>query len=213
MIKKLFQFIKWVYWDFRHPRPKRPFGITCYVGLPGTGKTLSMVEKLLSLRIQFPKAKIYTNFGFKYENGPIKCWEDLVRLDNGSDGIIFALDEVHTIWRNTEFSNVPQEILEMFSQNRKFAKQLICTSQTYADLVVHIKRRCHFIIECRNIANRWIFQRAFRPDEYKEKDGEYKPRRRAWRYSFIASNFIYDSYDTYAVIERIKSEIEARPAH
>ena len=80
---------------------------------------------------------------------------------------------------------------------------MVCTAQSYSDVVIDVRRRCHYIVECRNIAQRWIFQRAFRPDDYKEKDGEYTPRRRAWRRSFIATNFIYDSYDTFAIIKSI----------
>jgi len=205
--RKLKEFIKWKLWDRKNKPIKRPFGITCFVGLPGQGKTLSLVENLLQLKIQFPKAKIFTNFGFKYEDGQVTSWRDLVDLENGDDGIIFGLDEVHDIFDRKDWSTMPKSVLALFSMNRKHAKQFICTAQNYNDIVVDIRRRCHYIIECRNLANRWIFQRAFAPDNWKEKDGEYKPRIRAWRRSFIASNFIYESYDTYAIIERIRQDI------
>lgn len=209
-IRKIFQFLKWKIYDIKHQSPKRPYGITCYVGLPGAGKTLSLAENLLRLKMEFPQAKIYTNFGFKYEDGALTNWQQLVNLHNGEDGIIFGLDEVHDIFDRKEWKSMPKTVLQLFSQNRKFAKKIICTSQSFADIVIDIRRRCHFIIECRNIASRWIFQRAFRPDDYKEKDGVYTPRRRAWRYSFIASNTIYNCFDSYKVIENImKGEAEA----
>jgi len=204
MFKKLFQFAKLKYWDYKNPQPKRVFGISCYVGLPGEGKTLSLVEKLNQLKVKFPKAKIYTNFGYVGETGKIERWQDLVDLQNGENGVIFGLDEVHDIFDRKEWLSMPQSVLSLFSQNRKHAKQFICTAQSFADIVIDIRRRCHFIIECRNLANRWIFQRAFRPEDFKEKDGEYTPRRRAWRYSFIATNAIYNAYDTYAIIESVR---------
>jgi len=202
MIKNFFRFIYWKWYDLRHPISERPYGISCYIGLPGTGKTLSLAYKLMQLKMQFPKAKIYTNFGFKYEDGAIETWHNLIDYKN-DEGVIFGLDEVHSIWSRYESQKMPMEILELFSQNRKWSKQMVCTSQTYADIVVDIRRRCHFIIECRNIGKRWIFQRAFRPEDYKEKDGEYTARHRAWRLNFIADNIVYHSYDTYAVIESI----------
>lgn len=204
MFKKLFQFIKWKYWDFRNPQPKRPFGITCYVGLPGQGKTLSLVENLYRLKAQFPKALIYTNFGFLLQDGSIDKWEDMVDIKNGVEGVIFGLDEVQNIFNNKNWDKFPPEMMSLITQNRKYAKQIICTAQSFATMDISFRRLCHYIIECRNFANRWIFQRAFLPDDYKEKDGEYTPRRRAYRYSFIASNTIYDSYDTYAIIKSIR---------
>lgn len=208
MIKKFFRLLYWKWWDIRHKQRKRPFGISCYIGLPGSGKTLSLSEKLMQLKTQFPKAKIYTNFGWRYQNDAIKDWRDLIEYENGEDGIIFGLDEVHSVFDRYDAGKIPREILEVFSQNRKMAKQMLCTAQSYADILVDIRRRCHYIIECRNFLNRWIFQKAFAPEDYKEKDGEYTARQRAWRYSFIATNFIYDSYDTYAVIRNIKEQLK-----
>jgi ATP-dependent Clp protease ATP-binding subunit ClpX len=204
--KKIPKFLFWKYWDFKHPQISRPYGITCYVGLPGFGKTLSLVEKLLELKRKYPKAIIITNFGFKYQDYDLKDWRDFVNIENGEDGVIFGVDEVQDIFNRTDWQNMPKAILSIFAQNRKHAKQFVCTSQSFADIVIDIRRRAHFIIECRNLANRWIFQRAFTPDEYTEKDGVYIARRRAWRYSFIATNDIYDSYDTYEVIRKIMTE-------
>lgn len=198
--KKLFQFIKWKIYDLKNPPPVRPYGITCYVGLPGKGKTLSLVEELFSLKKKFPKAKIYTNFGFKLQDGSIKGWKDLVDFKNGEDGVIFGLDEVHDLFGRKDWASMPPEILSLFSQNRKHAKQFLCTAQAYADIGVDLRRRCHYIIECRNWANRWIRQLWFKPENYKEFDGQRTTRKRAKRTSFIATNDIYNAYDTYALI-------------
>lgn len=207
---KLFEFLQLLYYDFKHPPIIRPYGITCYVGLPGCGKTLSMAERLLDLKLQFPKAKIYTNFGFKDQDGIITRWEDLVTIENGEDGVIFGLDEVHDIFNRKDWADMPSTVLTMFSQNRKMAKQFICTAQSFADVGIDLRRRCHYIIECSNIRGRWVFQRAFLPTDYAERDGTRSERRRAWRYNFIADNEIYESYDTYALIKSIRSDISKK---
>jgi len=208
--KKLGLFLRWKIYDFRHPPKVRPYGITCYVGLPGKGKTLSLVEKLLRLKKQFPEAKIYTNFGFSAEDGKVNGWQDLLKYENGDDGVIFGLDEVHDLFGRKDWASMPSSILSLFSQNRKHAKQFICTAQSFADIGIDLRRRCHFIIECNNFANRWILQRAFRPEDYKEFDGVRTNRIRAWRYSFIADDFIYNAYDTYALINSISPQIEKK---
>lgn len=204
--KKLFLFIQCKIWDYRNPQEYRPYGIRCYVGLPGTGKTLSLVEQLIVAKSVYPKIKIYTNFGFIHEDGPLKSWQDLVDLENGNDGIIFALDEVHTMFGRKDWQSIPPAILQVFSQNRKMAKQFLCTAQSYADIVVDLRRRCEYIIECNSFMTRWVIQRAFTASNYQsDHDTERTYRKRAFRHSFIATNEIYNSYDTYAVIESLRS--------
>ncbi len=205
MLRKIWWFCVWKYYDYRHKPKKRPYGIYCYVGLPGQGKTLSMVEKLYQLKKEFPQAKIYTNFGFRFQHGHIDDWHQLVELQNGEDGIIFAIDEIQNTFSSRKWKNFPMEMLSLITQNRKQAKQFLCTAQSFDMIDINFRRICNYIVECRNLSNRWIFQRAFLPDEYKVKDGVYTPRRRAWRYSFIADNKIYYSYDTYKIIESMMS--------
>ncbi|MEI9966980.1 MAG: hypothetical protein WDN67_05175 [Candidatus Moraniibacteriota bacterium] len=133
----------------------------------GSGKTLSLVEKLELSRRKFPRAKIYTNFGYVNQHGAIEKWQDLITFDNGDEGVIFGLDEVHSIFDRKGWSKMPPEILELFSQNRKEAKQLLCTAQAFEDIVIDIRRRTHLIIECRMILNRWVLERAFYKSDYK----------------------------------------------
>lgn len=200
--------MKWKLWDYRNKTPKRPYGIYCYVGLPGQGKTLSMVEHLYRLKEEYPKAKIYTNFGFTEQDGHIDHWTDLIKINNGADGVIFAIDEVQNTFNSRKWKDFPPDMLSLITQNRKQAKQFLCTSQSFDMIDINFRRVCNYIIECRNLQNRWIWQRAFHPEDYREKDGAYKPRRRAWRYSFIADNRHYNSYNTYMIIEAMLSDKE-----
>lgn len=204
---KIFEFLKWVIYDLKHPKKDRPYGITCYVGLPGTGKTLSMSEKLLQLKQRFPKAVFYTNFAWIHEDGQITSWRDLKNINNGEDGVIFAIDEVQDIFGRKDWVKMPKYILSLFAQNRKHAKMFVCTSQAYADIVIDLRRRCHWIIECSNLWGRWVFQRYYKNQDYiaiENKDNEYRLGKCRHKYDFIASNSIYDSYDTYKIIDTIE---------
>jgi len=204
-LKKLLKFFYWLWYDFKNPPKKRPYGIYCYIGLPGSGKTLALVERLNNLKLEFPKAKIMTNFGYKKEDEPLLSWRQLVSEKNGEDGIIFGLDEAQGVFDRKDWSKIPKNILTVFAQNRHHAKMFLCTSQAYEDIAIDLRRRCHLIIECINLfgANRWIYERGFRPENWALKDGQFRIRTRAFRYTFVADNEIYNAYDTYQDIEDI----------
>jgi len=207
MIKKFFRFLYWKFWDWRNPFPKRPFGIICFVGLYGQGKTLSLSEKLMRLKIEFPKAVIWTNFYWKYQDGQITNWEQLLSVKNGDDGVIFGIDEVSSVWDRWMGKKLPIEVMELFRENRKEAKMIVATAQHFNKIVVDFRDLCHEIIEVNNIGKRWVFQRAFHVNDWKEADGEFSKRHRLWRYSFIANNFIYNSFDSFAKIQNISRTV------
>lgn len=60
----------------------RGYGFWCYCGLGGSGKTLSMVNQLLKIKKKYPDVKILTNFNFKYADGKIESWRDLLNTTN-----------------------------------------------------------------------------------------------------------------------------------
>jgi hypothetical protein len=199
-MKKFFSFLRWKIWDYRHPIPRRPWGVWAFVGRPGAGKTLSMVEKLQTLKQEFPRALVYTNFGFLGEDGSLEDWRAMVELDNGNDGIIFALDEANGIFNSRSWKTFPPEVFTLFAQNRHQAKMFLMTSQSFHELDKQIRTKCSYIVECKTLAGRWTFQRAFFPESYPDNPtiDEIRPRFRVWRRSFIASNAVYDAYDTFS---------------
>jgi hypothetical protein len=204
MFKKLWKFIRIKNWDRKNPQTVRPYGIWIFTGLPGKGKTLSLSEYLFQCRKKFPSAKIYTNFGWKQEDGSLSDWKQLIDLDNGEDGIIFGIDEVHSLFGRKDWKDIPKEVLSLFSQNRKMSKQIVCTAQTFGDVLIDIRRRTHFVISCITFAKRWVFQRAYSVQDYSDEGERREKRRTSWKYSFIADNSIYESYDTYKFIETLK---------
>ncbi len=60
----------------------RGYGFWMYCGLGGSGKTISMVEYLTRMKKKYPKVKILTNFDFKFSDGKIENWEDLIKTEN-----------------------------------------------------------------------------------------------------------------------------------
>lgn len=207
VFKQFFVFLWWKWKDSRKPFKQRPFGIFCYVGRPGFGKTLSMVDKLNNLKIKFPKALVYTNFGYIYQHGEITCQNDLLEIENGEDGVIFGIDELQNTFNSRNWNAFPPEMLSLITQNRKKSKMILCTAQSFSMIDKNFRLICNYIVECRNMGGRWFFQRAFEPEDYKEADGVFTPRNRAWRHSFIATNEIFNSYNTLEVIDAILKDV------
>jgi hypothetical protein len=206
---KFLQFLYWCWHDFRHPIESRPFGIYCLVGLPGSGKTLSAVKMIEEQKQKFPNALVCTNFGYYKQDFALNHWEDLINIKNGSSGVIFVIDEVHDTFDRNDFKIMPKSILSLFSQNRKHAKMFICTDQAYNDIVIDIRRRTHAVIECVGLKTRstvrWVFQKWYNPKAY--VDGFLQPDSRVLRRdSFICDDDLFDSYDTYAVVQSLRGD-------
>lgn len=60
----------------------RGYGFHIFCGLGGSGKTVSLVNRLLAMKEKYPNLKIYTNFYFTGADGFINDWRDLIEITN-----------------------------------------------------------------------------------------------------------------------------------
>ena len=125
--------------------PKRGrFGVYCYCGKQGSGKTYSVVE-FLKQQNHIP---IYSNIstlkGIKYTyfNG----FDKLLELRNEHDCII-VYDEIFTaLTKSTKLSN---EVLDFLSQMRKRRIVFLTTAQEWLEINITLRRYCRYQIECK----------------------------------------------------------------
>ena len=126
--------------------PKRGrFGVYCYCGKQGSGKTYSVVEFLK----QQPKdMHIYANINslhginYKYFNG----FDNLLKLRDEHDCII-VYDEIFTaLTKSTKLSN---EVLDFLSQMRKRRIVFLTTAQEWLEINITLRRYCRYQIECK----------------------------------------------------------------
>jgi len=184
-----------------------PYGITMFVGLPGTGKTISMVEYLLHLRYAYPGIKIYTNFGFALEDGAIENLDDFKNI-NDENGVVFAVDEVQLSFQARKFTTFPGEMIYVLTQNRKFRKHFVCTAQLFEHVDKTFRDLTNLVVDCRALKKRWFFQSAYLGVEYKR---HYDPDAKKapvvmWRHSFVCPDWLFDYYDTNKVVEAFDRE-------
>lgn len=125
--------------------PKRgKFGVYCYCGKQGSGKTYSVVE---FLKNQDKDIKIYSNISsikgihYTYFNG----FDNLLKLRDEHDCII-VYDEIFTAL--TKSSKMTTDVLDFLSQMRKRRIVFLTTAQEWLEINITLRRYCRYQIEC-----------------------------------------------------------------
>lgn len=139
------------------------YGVYCYVGKQGSGKTLSLTSYLLDNNGKFP---IYANMkslkGIKYTY--IKDFDELLSLRSKSNCII-VYDEIFTAL--TKSSKINTDILDFLSQMRKRKIIFLTTAQEWLEIPITLRRYCRYQIDCK-LYNFWfigILKKTFRNAE------------------------------------------------
>lgn len=144
--------IKWSTFFKKGFKPLRgKFGVYCYCGKQGSGKTYSVVEFILNN----PNIEIYGNVksldyldNYTYFNG----FNELLKLRDKSNCIIFY-DEIFTAL--TKSTKINSDVLDFLSQMRKRRIVFLTTAQEWLEIPITLRRYCRYQIEC-NMINVYI---------------------------------------------------------
>ncbi len=151
--------IKWKTFFKKGFAPKRgKFGIYCYCGKQGQGKTYSAVEYLLQNKDKRIYSNVQTIKGVKYT--PIGGFDALLKLRSETDCIILY-DEIFTAL--TRSSRINTDVLDFLSQMRKRRIIFITTAQEWLEINITLRRYCRYQIDCRmrNILGLGILTKKF----------------------------------------------------
>lgn len=193
--------IKWKTFFKKGFAPKRgKFGIYCYCGKQGQGKTYSAVEYLLQNKDKRIYSNVQTIKGVKYT--PIGGFDDLLKLRSETDCIILY-DEIFTAL--TRSSRINTDVLDFLSQMRKRRIIFITTAQEWLEINITLRRYCRYQIDCRmrNILGLGILTKKFHDAEsmkWSTLDNEYvAPLQET---SISKCNLeVANAYDTFEQIE------------
>ena len=129
-------------------------GLLLFCGSQGQGKTSSAVQYLWNIVQDYPKARIVTNVDICFMGIPneiciYKDTDDLARYgNNGTDGVIFLIDEIHLQWNSLESKSVsPADMIE-FAQSRKQRRLIIGTSQRVTRLAKPMREQLKYVVDC-----------------------------------------------------------------
>lgn len=181
-----------------------PAGIWVFCGPQGSGKTLSAVQCLKRMCDEYPKAIVCSNLdikGIKNEVIPFTDYEQLSTLNNGIEGIIFFLDELHILWNSLESKDIPISEMACFCQMRKNRRVIIGTSQVYSRIAKPIREQLQYAIDCRNYFGIVQVNQILDPSECIEKNGNIEAKLVGTKIWFHHPD-LYHSYDTLFKIEK-----------
>lgn len=137
--------IKWKTFLKKGFAPKRgKFGVYCYCGKQGSGKTYSVVDFLRENSHLDIYANISTlqDINYTYFSG----FNELLQLRDKTDCII-VYDEIFTAL--TKSSRINQDVLDFLSQMRKRRIIFLTTAQEWLEINITLRRYCRYQIECR----------------------------------------------------------------
>lgn len=184
------------------PNAFREFGLHMFCGEQGSGKTISVIQKLHELKQIYPLCKIRTNVDYKYQDGVIDHWKTLVHNENGVYGQVEVLDEIQAWFSSLQSKDFPPEMLTEISQQRKQRKMLIGTAQVFSRIAKPIREQTTFVYLPMTILGCLTWVRVSKPQFWDDEKQIFK--RYIRHYFFVHSPFIRDSFDTYEKVEKYK---------
>ena len=204
-------FLRWIFLDYLEGKPRKFWGIYQFVGLPGEGKTLSMVAHMERALSDRPDLVIATNFGYIREEFQVVHWLDIVKVSdfarkNGRPCII-AIDEIHITFDSSDWRSFPPELLAMLSFNRKFRVQFLCSSQIYERIPKKVRDIGNYTVICKNIwgADRLFRNYYFDKDDYEATFSGQKKKAKFIR-EYIADDNLYLLYDTLKHVDKMTAK-------
>ena len=216
---KYFDLFRWLLVDFLerdlHRGEFKEYGFTFFVGRQGAGKTISMIQYLEKMKEMYPYCLVVTNFQYYRSDYVMTDWRDLLTIRNGTDGIIFAIDEIHSEYDSSKWNDIPEDLLSEISQQRKQRIKIIASAQFFTRVAKPLREQAATVVSCRTMLNRLTFNKEYDALEYAMiidnpliAAKKIKPIRKS---SFVQSDYLRACYDTYEKIERMqKTEFSKR---
>ncbi|MDR1617372.1 MAG: hypothetical protein LBR98_10330, partial [Syntrophomonadaceae bacterium] len=212
-LPKTLDLIRWlivdIYRFFKNGRQAHLFGIWCYVGIYGGGKTMSLVHYLERMRERWgERIYICTNFFYKGEDFSLENWRDI--LKDYDRPVIFAYDELQNEFNSRDYRNFPIPLMGELTQNRKgFGKQIVYTTQNFDTVDKNFRNLTTQVAACRTYFGRLTRCKYYKREYYEnlvstisiERKFRIKPLRVD---SFVQSDYLRSQYDSYARLKSVR---------
>lgn len=130
------------------PLARGKFGVYCFTGKQGSGKTYSVTKFISHNRRKY--TKVYSNITLKsMPYTPINGVAELLSLRDQQNCLIIY-DEIFTILSKS--SKIQPELMEFLTQQRKMHNVLLTTAQEWLEIPITFRRFVRIQIDCKTIA-------------------------------------------------------------
>lgn len=187
----------------RDPEFFRFQGLHVFCGEQGSGKTIALVEFVMRMQAEYPKAKCITNLGYAQEDDVLTEWQQLLTYNNGKKGVIVGIDEIQN-WFASGKNTLPESMLEIVTQNRKNRRIIVATSQVFTRMAKGLREQCTLIYEPITLLGCITWVRIKKP--ILDSDGNVIDKKHRGSYFFVHTQELRDAYDTYKVIHTLAKE-------
>lgn len=192
-----------------HPEYFDPDGIIVFCGKQGAGKTISLVQYVQRLCKRYPQVKVCTNMDLVLPPGiEVYPWEGVKSfsdISNGYAGVIYVIDEIHLEFNSLESKRMDSSIFTTVSQQRKQRKHIVGTSQVFTRIAKPFREQFKYAVICRSLFGCFQLNTLVDARNAAERDGEIVASS-IRRFFWFHRPELYGSYDTYAVVQRLRKE-------
>lgn len=195
--------------NFKHRKDKStkfPHGISMYIGMFGTGKTLTMTHYARSLYDYFDgNVRILSNYHLNdIPYIPLVNFNQIAELANIQNdtyyGTLVLIDEIEHVLSHRNFSKFPLAMLACLTQQRKLKVKICCTSQRFGFVDKIWRSITDEVVDCKKF---WRFSRLRSYDGWEMENASsfdnVKCRSTDW---WFVRNKDYDSYDTLQLVRK-----------
>lgn len=185
-------------------------GLWVFTGAQGAGKTLLLMHMVREIHEAYPKALIVTNISvFGIPCIPYTGIGDFDKYVNGADGVIFIIDEIHTLFNSLESAKMPLSQVTVWCQNRKNRRLILGTTQRYNRMAKPVREQVTWHYECRR-PWLWVLYRYRVLDGAKyDDDGKYildEDEKAPAFHVYVPSLSSMLMYNTLEVVHRIEND-------
>lgn len=127
-----------------------------------------------------------------------------------NDGVIYAFDEIHLTFESTKWQDAPENLLDYISQQRKYHKQIVSSSQVFTRINKKLREQTNYVVECKSIfRGRLVINSYYKTVEYiandEKMDKGSRKRKVKKRYVFVAYDNIRNKYNTEQIMKEIQT--------
>lgn len=185
----------------QNPNYFKPHGVVIFTGHQGYGKSISLFHYATKLKNEYPLVKIISNTKFTLADYSLNHWKFLTTFDNGEEGVIAILDELQNWFNSKQSKNFPPQMLSCITQCRKSKRIVLGTAQQFYMISKDIRTQVTLVCECYTVFSRLTF--VIKKEPIVDNEGEVIKMRFKGFYSFVQTDKLRDSYDTYATIQNL----------